>query len=226
MLDTDTCNIARQCRKDRQMMTDRKSAKGASAAAIRHAIGKKNVVLVGMMGAGKTSIGKRLAAELEIPFVDADNEIETAANMTIPEIFETYGEDHFREGERKVIARLLREGPRVIATGGGAVADPETRRRIRRRSIAVWLKADVDVLLERVKRRSNRPLLRADDPERVLRRLAVEREPYYSCADIIVRSHNAPHQNVVGEILARLKDCLEIKDRKKCDAAGSLEKFR
>ena len=190
------------------MTTHNSSADGTNTAAVRNAIGKKNVVLVGMMGAGKTSIGKRLAAELDIPFVDADNEIEAAANMTIPEIFETYGEQHFRDGERKVIARLLRDGPRVIATGGGAVADPETRQRIGRKSIAIWLKADVEVLLERVKRRSNRPLLEADDPERVLRRLAAEREPFYSCADITVRSHNAPHQNVVSEILSRLDDRL------------------
>ncbi len=196
------------------MTTNNLSAKSANATAVRNAIGKKNIVLVGMMGAGKTSIGKRLAAELDIPFVDADGEIEAAANMSIPEIFETYGEQHFRDGERKVIARLLRDGPRVIATGGGAVADPETRRRIGQKSIAIWLKADIEVLLERVKRRSNRPLLKADDPGEVLRRLAVEREPFYSCADITVKSHNAPHQNVVSEILSRLDDRLNRNDRR------------
>jgi shikimate kinase len=201
-------------------------ATGAKAAAIRNAIGNKNVVLVGMMGAGKSSIGKRLAAELDIPFVDADSEIEAAANMTIPEIFETYGEDYFRDGERKVIARLLRDGPRIIATGGGAVADPETRRRIGRKSIAIWLKADVEILLERVKRRSNRPLLKADNPERVLRRLATEREPYYSCADITVRSHNAPHQYVVSEILSRLETCLNDRKRKKTGVVRNLEESR
>ena len=201
-------------------------ANGARAAAIRNAIGDKNVVLVGMMGAGKSSIGKRLAAELDMPFVDADSEIEAAANMTIPEIFETYGEDYFRDGERKVIARLLRDGPQVVATGGGAVADPETRRRIARKSIAIWLKADVETLLERVKRRSNRPLLKADDPERVLRRLAAEREPFYSCADIIVRSHDAPHQHVVNEILSRLENCLDDNRPGKTVATKNLEKSR
>ena len=208
------------------MKTKQKPASHANAAAVRKAIGKRNVVLVGMMGAGKTSIGKRLAAELGIPFVDADNEIEAAANMTIPEIFETYGEDHFRDGERKVIARLLREGPRVIATGGGAVADPETRHRITCKSIAIWLKADIDVLLERVKRRSNRPLLKADDPERVLRRLAVEREPFYTCAHITVKSHNAPHQHVVSEILARLETRLQDGCSQKPTATASPEKSR
>ena len=171
---------------------------------ILKALGDRNIVLVGMMGAGKTSIGKRLAAVLGIPFTDADNEIEIAANMTIPEIFETYGEDHFRDGERKVIARLLQEGPKVIATGGGAVSNPETRRRIERRSVAIWLKADIAVLLERVKRRSNRPLLRDPDPEAVLRQLAGERAQYYGCAEITVASHNAPHNVVVCEILDRL----------------------
>lgn len=175
---------------------------------VRSALGKRNIVLVGMMGAGKTSVGKRLAAALDIPFTDADHEIETAANMTIPEIFETYGEDHFRDGERKVIARLLRDGPKVIATGGGAVLSAETRCRIGRRSISIWLKADVPVLLDRVRRRSNRPLLRDPDPEGVLRRLLAEREPLYACADITITSRNTPHQTIINEILASLEDCL------------------
>lgn len=171
---------------------------------IRDALGERNIVLVGMMGAGKTSVGKRLASALDIPFTDADHEIEAAANMTIPEIFETYGEDHFRDGERKVIARLLREGPRVIATGGGAILNAETRGRIGRESISIWLKADVAVLLERVRRRTNRPLLRDPDPEGVLRRLLAEREPLYATADIIITSRNTPHQTIIDEILDSL----------------------
>jgi shikimate kinase len=195
------------------MATDQQTQDVRPADRIRAALGKRNIVLVGMMGAGKSSVGKRLAAALDIPFVDADQEIETAANMTIPEIFETYGEDHFRDGERKVIARLLREGPKVIATGGGAVVDPETRARIGRRSISIWLKADIPVLMERVRRRSNRPLLRDPDPEGVLRRLLAEREAFYATADIIVTSRNTPHQTIINEILESLQQCLPTPSR-------------
>jgi shikimate kinase len=180
----------------------------ALAERIRTALGSRNIVLVGMMGAGKTSIGKRLATALAVPFTDADHEIEIAANMTVPEIFDTYGEDHFRDGERKVIARLLRDGPKVIATGGGALGNEETRCRIKRKAISVWLNADIPVLLERVKRRSNRPLLRDADPEGVLRKLLFEREPHYSGSDLTIVSHNAPHHVVLDQILNQLGACL------------------
>ena len=189
---------------------------------IRDALGDRNIVLVGMMGAGKTSVGKRLAIALDIPFTDADQEIETAANMTIPEIFETYGEDHFRDGERKVIARLLREGPRVIATGGGAILNAETRGRIGRKSISIWLKADVSVLLERVRRRTNRPLLRDPDPEGVLRRLLEEREPLYAAADITITSRNTPHQTIIDEILESLDHCLVAETAPEAQSAEQL----
>lgn len=171
---------------------------------IKRGLGRRNIVLVGMMGAGKSSVGKRLAAALDMPFVDADQEIEAAANMTIPEIFETYGEQHFRDGEKKVIARLLRDGPKVVATGGGAIMDPETRARIGRRGISVWLRADIQVLMDRVKRRSNRPLLSDKNPETVLRRLLKERQPVYASSDITITSRNTPHQTIIEEIIEQL----------------------
>jgi shikimate kinase len=190
------------------MTTDKPAEDAVQTQRILAALGTRNIVLIGMMGAGKTSVGKRLAMALGIPFTDADHEIETAANMTIPEIFETYGEDHFRDGERKVIARLLRDGPKVIATGGGAIVNTETRKRIARKSISIWLKADLQILLERVRRRSNRPLLRSADPEAVLRGLLAEREPLYAQADITVTSRNSPHQTIINEILGNLEDRL------------------
>ena len=168
-------------------------------------LGKRCIVLVGMMGAGKTSIGRRLAGNLlRLPFLDADAEIEKAANLTIPEIFESYGEAHFREGERRVVARLLASGPAVLATGGGAFMSEETRERCRESGITVWLKADVPVLLERVRKKGNRPLLDRRDPDEAMRRLLAEREPTYRLADIVVASREGPHQAVVAEIIAAL----------------------
>lgn len=190
------------------MTTDQQTRDTLPVHRIKGSLGGRNIVLVGMMGAGKSSVGKRLAAALEIPFVDADQEIEAAANMTIPEIFETYGEQHFRDGEKKVIARLLRDGPKVVATGGGAIMTPETRNRIARRSVSIWLKADIQVLLERVKRRSNRPLLSDRNPEAVLRRLLKDRQPYYATADITITSRNTPHQTIIDEIIEQLDRCL------------------
>jgi shikimate kinase len=167
-------------------------------------LGKRCIVLVGMMGAGKTSIGRRLANLLHLPFLDADSEIEKAANLTIPEIFASYGEREFREGEKRVVARLLAGGPAVLATGGGAFMNEETRERCRTEGVTVWLKADVPVLLERVRKKGNRPLLAHDDPGGVMRRLLAEREPSYALADITIASREGPHQSVVGEIVAAL----------------------
>ncbi|HEY8351471.1 MAG TPA: shikimate kinase [Sphingomonadales bacterium] len=164
------------------------------------------IVLVGLMGAGKTTIGRRLAARLGVPFVDSDAEIETAAGRTIREIFEDFGEAEFRAGERKVIARLLEEGPMVLATGGGAFMDPDTRARVREAGISVWLKADIPLLVERVGRRDTRPLLRQGDPAEVLERLAAQRYPFYAEADITVESGAGPHENVVDEIVRALND--------------------
>jgi shikimate kinase len=158
-------------------------------------------VLVGLMGAGKTTIGRRLSHLLAIPFTDADAEIEMAAGKTIAEIFADHGESQFRDGERRVIARLLQSGPQVLATGGGAYMNEETRRNIRDTAIAVWLRADLPLLLERVRKRNDRPLLNTSDPETVMRRLMETRYPVYSQADIVVDSRNASHRAVVCDVL-------------------------
>jgi shikimate kinase len=174
------------------------------------ALNGRSIVLVGMMGAGKSSIGRKLAQTLEIPFVDADTEIEAAAGMTIPEIFESSGEGYFRAGETRVISRLLDGGPQVLATGGGAFMTEETRAAIRAKGISIWLKADYDVLLRRIRRRTDRPLLRTDNPAQTLRVLMHERYPVYAEADITVASRDVPHETIVGEILAELADRLNV----------------
>jgi shikimate kinase len=172
--------------------------------ALGAALGRRSIVLVGMMGAGKSSVGRRLAARLDIPFIDADAEIEKAASMTIPEIFATQGEPYFRAGEARVIARLLEGGPQVLATGGGAFMNAETRAAIGAKGISVWLKAPVDVLLRRIRRRSDRPLLANDDQEATLNKLIAERYPVYALADLTVESRDVPHEAIVGEIVAML----------------------
>jgi len=169
----------------------------------------RTIVMVGMMGAGKSSIGRRLAARLGLPFVDADTEIERAANATIPEIFETHGEAYFRDGERRVIQRLLDGTPKVLATGGGAFVNPETRAAIGAAGVSIWLKADRDLILHRVKRRSNRPLLKTADPGAVIDRLLVERNPIYAEADIHVQSRDVAHDIVIGDILVALDEWLD-----------------
>jgi shikimate kinase len=169
-----------------------------------HALGK-TLVLIGMMGAGKTSVGRRLAGVLSVPFRDADAEIEAAAGCTITEIFERFGEPEFRTGERKVISRLLLEPPHVLATGGGAFMDSETREKIKESATSVWLKADIELLLERVARKDNRPLLRNTDSREALTRLLHEREPVYAQADITVQSDGGPHEMVVKRILNALE---------------------
>ena len=150
------------------------------------ALGGRSVILVGMMGAGKTSVGKRLAAKLGLPFADADAEIEAGAQLTVSEIFERFGEPYFREGERKVIARLLNGGPLVLATGGGAFMNAATRDNIARHGLSIWLRPSFEVLLARVRKKSNRPLLKTADPEQTLRRLIEERSPTYALADFTV----------------------------------------
>jgi shikimate kinase len=174
------------------------------AAAIRARLGGRHVVLVGLMGAGKTSVGRRLAQRLGLPFVDSDHAIEESARMTIPEIFELRGEAEFRAGERKVIARLLGERQQVIATGGGAYMDPDTRARIRAQGISLWLKAELPVLMRRVQKRQNRPLLRQPDPEAVMRDLITRRHPVYAEADITVLSEDVPHDVMVQAVLVAL----------------------
>lgn len=171
-------------------------------------LGARSLVLVGLMGAGKSTVGRRLAQTLQLPFRDADHEIEAAAGMTIPEIFAIHGEDHFRDGERRVIARLLQEGPIVLATGGGAFMNDETRLRIAEHGISLWLKADLDVLMRRVRKRTTRPLLQNPDPEGTMRRLMEVRYPVYATADITVDSHEAPHDRVVTDIVKALGEWL------------------
>jgi shikimate kinase len=164
-------------------------------------------VLIGLMGAGKSSVGLRLAETLGVPFADSDAEIEAAAAMTIPEIFERYGEAHFRDGERRVIARLMGEGPRVIATGGGAFMNDETRALILAEAVSVWLKADLDLLVSRTAGRTHRPLLNRGDPREILRGLIETRYPIYAEADIAVESEpGLTHEEMAARIVAALKD--------------------
>jgi len=174
-------------------------------AALLAALARRSVVLVGMMGAGKSSIGRRLAQRLGVGFVDADAEIEAAAGMSIAEIFATYGEPYFRSGEQRVIARLLESGPQVLATGGGAFMNAETRRAIRQKGVSVWLKAEFEVLMRRVKRRAtaDRPMLQGDPAERI-RHLMDERYPLYAEADVTVMSREVSHEIIVNEIVAEL----------------------
>jgi len=177
----------------------------ASAAAILGLLGPRSIVLVGMMGVGKSSIGRRLAARLGVPFVDADSEIETAADMSIPDIFARHGEAYFRNGEARVIARLLESGPQVLASGGGAVMNADTRAAIKAKGVSIWLKADFDVLMRRIaKRKNERPMLQTDDPSETLRQLLITREPFYALADLTVQSREAPHETIVAEIMRAL----------------------
>jgi shikimate kinase len=179
-------------------------------AAIVTALGRRSIVLVGMMGAGKSSVGRRLAARLGLTFVDADTEIEAAAGMSIAEIFAAHGEAYFRSGEARVIARLLEGGPQVMATGGGAIMNPDTRALVRVKGVSVWLDAEYEVLLRRVKRRTDRPMLKTADPAETLRRLLNERKPVYSQADVTLRSRDAPHETIVNEAIAALAGHFEI----------------
>ncbi|KAB2869142.1 MAG: shikimate kinase [Bauldia sp.] len=177
-------------------------------ARVARLLGDRSIVMVGMMGAGKSAIGRRLANRLGLPFVDADSEIEQAANASISEIFEHHGEAYFRDGERRVIRRLLDGVPKVLATGGGAFIHPETRQAIRESGVSIWLQADRDLILSRVKRKSNRPLLRTDDPGSVIDQLLRDRSPTYAEADIHVQSRDVVHDVVIDDILIALSDYL------------------
>lgn len=157
------------------------------------------------MGAGKSTVGRRLASRLNLPFMDADHEIESAAGCTIPEFFERHGEAAFRDGESRVIARLLQGEPKVLATGGGAFMNEKTRERIAKRSISVWLRADLDLLVSRVTRRDNRPLLKTGDPREIMQRLMDERYPIYALADVVIDSDDGPHEAVVERIVTALE---------------------
>ncbi|MCW5772414.1 MAG: shikimate kinase [Rhodospirillaceae bacterium] len=176
----------------------------AQAAAAARMPYDRLIVMIGMMGAGKSAIGRRLAQKLGMPFVDADTEIERAAGCSIEDIFSEHGESAFRDGERRVIARLLEGPPGVLATGGGAFMDPETRARLRERAITIWLKADLDTLVERVARRSNRPLLKQGDPRETLARLIALRYPVYAEADITVETGDTPASTTVERVIEAL----------------------
>lgn len=179
---------------------------GRMSAALPSLASERPIVLVGLMGAGKTTVGRRLAQRLDIPFVDADEEIETAAGLSIAEIFERFGEPYFRDGERRVIARLIDGSRKVIATGGGAFMNELTRTLILDRATAVWLKADLETLVDRVRRRATRPLLKDRDPREVLSQLAAVRDPVYALAPIHVRSQPSPHDATVRAILKALSE--------------------
>jgi shikimate kinase len=174
-------------------------------ACVEDALRQRTIVLVGLMGAGKTSVGKRLATALGLPFKDGDDEVEEAAGLTIPEIFELYGEERFREGERRVMQRLLNDPPHVLATGGGAFMDPITRMTIQQKAVSIWLKADIEVLARRVARKDTRPLLSGKDPREVLTRLASLREPIYGLADIVIESGERAHAATVEAIIEALR---------------------
>lgn len=185
-------------------MAVHKTTESSLEPTITRALGRRSIVLVGMMGAGKSSVGRRLAGRLGVPFVDADTEIENAAGMTIPEIFASHGEPYFRAGEARVIARLLENGPQVLATGGGAMMSEQIRDLIGVKGISVWLKADIDVLTRRTKRRNDRPLAEK------MRELLPQREPVYAQSDIIVQSRDEPHDIVVDEIVAAVAGHLGV----------------
>ena len=176
-----------------------------STEALLALLGERSIVLVGLMGCGKSSVGRRLAARLGIAFIDADEEIERVAAKSIVEIFTDHGEAYFRDGERRVIARLLANGPQVLATGGGAFINPETRAKIRERGLSIWLHAELPVLMRRVSKRDTRPLLKQGDPEATMRDLMDKRYPIYAEADITVESRDVPHDVIVNEVIAALK---------------------
>ncbi len=192
-------------------MSRRTSTKTADR--VKEILNGRSIIMIGLMGAGKTTVGRRVAQRLGLPFADADNEIEKAAGKTIPEIFEDHGEQHFRDGERRVIARLLASGQQVLATGGGAYMNEETRRNIAETGLAVWLRADLDLLMKRVRRRSNRPLLNTENPEAVMRKLIEQRYPVYGLAEVIVDSRDVPHNAIVSEVL---KAILELEPENEC----------
>jgi shikimate kinase len=186
-------------------MTDIAIKNDANGAAILPLLGPRSIVLIGMMGVGKSSIGRRLGARLGIPFVDADAEIEKAAGMSVADIFSRHGEADFRSGEARVIARLLEGGPQVLATGGGAVMNAATRAAIKTKGVSIWLNAELEVLMRRIsKRKHERPMLQTADPAATLRDLLASRAPVYAQSDLTVQSREVPHDAIVSEIVTLL----------------------
>lgn len=191
-------------------MNDLPIQTNARADGIRRLLGRRAIVFVGLMGAGKTAIGRIVARDLGLRFADSDHEIEAASRMTIPELFELYGEPEFRALEQRVILRLIDEGPIVVSTGGGAFMNAETRRMIGENGMSVWLKADLDTLMERVAKKQNRPLLKTADPRRTMRDLIDARYPVYAAADIVVTSRNEPREMIAAEVIAAIADHLRL----------------
>jgi shikimate kinase len=175
---------------------------GAPAELARRVLGKRNLVLVGLMGAGKSAVGKLVASELGIPFIDSDHEIERVSRMTIPELFEKYGEPEFRKLENRVITRLLRTGPRVLSTGGGAFMNGDTRASIQASGLSLWLDADLETLWERVIKRDNRPLLKTENPKQTLENLMIARYPTYALADLTVKSRDEKKDVIASEVIS------------------------
>lgn len=167
-------------------------------------LGDRTIVFVGLMGAGKTAIGRKVSQALDLPFVDSDHEIESVSRMAIPELFERYGEPEFRALEQRVLERLLRAGPRVVSTGGGAFMNEQTRSAIGEHGVSVWLKADLDLLMERVVKKQNRPLLKNPDPRAVMSRLMDERYPVYALADVTVETRDARREIIADEVISAL----------------------
>lgn len=180
-----------------------------SPSAIRDRLGSRTVVFVGLMGAGKTVIGRKLAQLLDLPFVDSDHEIETVSRMSIPELFDRYGEPEFRALEQRVIERLLRDGPLVLSTGGGAFMNAQTRANVAEHGLSIWLRAELDLLMERVSKKQNRPLLKNPDPRSVMRKLMDDRYPVYALADVTVETRDAKREIITDEVMQALGVYLE-----------------
>ncbi len=190
------------------------TAPNAVESKLRVLLGKKTIVFTGLMGAGKTAIGRKVAQVLDLPFIDSDHEIEAVSRLSVADLFALYGETEFRALERRVIARLLEEGGRVVSTGGGAFMNAQTRQAIAERAVSVWLKADINVLMERVMKNRNRPLLKTSDPRAVMERLMAERHPVYALADVTVQSRDEPKEVIAQDVLGALVRHLEAgKDR-------------
>lgn len=198
---TDIVNTASTQEINRAVIADRSST-------IRRALGGRSIVLVGIMGVGKSTIGKRLSQYLDIPFVDADKEIEKAAGMDIQDIFDQFGEEAFRSGEKKVIKRLMTEGQKILATGGGAFMNEDIRSDIAESGVSVWLSADLEILMKRVQRRANRPLLKTEDPEATMKALLDERNPVYALSDIHIESRTVSRDVIAGEVVDLLAEKL------------------
>jgi shikimate kinase len=191
----------------------------ADRSALVDHLGSRSIVFVGLMGAGKTAIGRKTASLLSLPFIDSDHEIESVSRMTIPELFEGYGETEFRALEQRVILRLLENGPRVLSTGGGAFMNAQTREAIAAHGVSVWLKADLDLLMERVSKKQNRPLLKNDNPRGVLERLMVERYPIYADADVTVETRDDRKEVIAGEVISAL--CRQLGIPAKLSSVGA-----